>query len=450
MCKANSMAYIWVIERGRIFKFLHGLNFEYDPIRVQILGKEKIPSLFEKLTMRRTIGVAKEQGGLYYLQHTKIDNVVVHELMCMNTPQQNGVVEKKNHHFLEVVKAFLFQMSIPNGESYLEVELVIESLPFPTQDVIESLPFPTQDVQVQVQEVMKPTRVPKQVQLSEPENLQQFDAKNVFLHGDPEEEVYMEIPLTHNEKNKICVVKKALYRLKQSPRALFGRFAKVMISLGNSIAHNPVQHDKTKHIEIDKHFIKEKLDSGLIVTTHVPTGLQVADSKGDSPQVSWKLDKNYGSCSRQEKRVNIHKVHSTNLFNVKSHGQRVKEDFKDIETPAIGGPMIRGRLKITQEKVYQKVDFNPIHTLSAPKSHLKVTSCKGQGKGHFLQSPPCYGTFQGYGLCVLQAPLVVLTMPPPYLRFGVGQHERISKFFGMPPRVAYIVWMVPHDVGFNK
>ncbi|RDY13166.1 Copia protein, partial [Mucuna pruriens] len=44
-----------------------------------------------------------------------------------------------------------------------------------------------------------------------------------------------------------------------------------------SIAHNLVQHDRTKHIEIDRHFIKEKLDSGLIVTTHVPTGLQVAD-----------------------------------------------------------------------------------------------------------------------------------------------------------------------------
>ncbi|RDY00634.1 Copia protein, partial [Mucuna pruriens] len=44
-----------------------------------------------------------------------------------------------------------------------------------------------------------------------------------------------------------------------------------------SIAHNAIQHDRTKHIEIDRHFIKEKLNSGLVVTAHVPTGLQVAD-----------------------------------------------------------------------------------------------------------------------------------------------------------------------------
>ncbi|RDX97924.1 hypothetical protein CR513_19243, partial [Mucuna pruriens] len=43
----------WVMDRAgpvsreRIFKFLHGLNSEYNPIRFQILGKEKLPSLFE-------------------------------------------------------------------------------------------------------------------------------------------------------------------------------------------------------------------------------------------------------------------------------------------------------------------------------------------------------------------------------------------------------------------
>ena len=44
-----------------------------------------------------------------------------------------------------------------------------------------------------------------------------------------------------------------------------------------SIAHNPVQHDQTKHIEVDRHFIKEKLDSGLICTPYVPSQGQLAD-----------------------------------------------------------------------------------------------------------------------------------------------------------------------------
>ncbi|KAJ9547057.1 hypothetical protein OSB04_019600 [Centaurea solstitialis] len=64
--------------------------------------------------------------------------------------------------------------------------------------------------------------------------LQQYDVKNAFLHGELEEEIYMSIPpgFSGAEKNKICLLKKALYGLKQSPRAWFGRFSKVMIAGG--------------------------------------------------------------------------------------------------------------------------------------------------------------------------------------------------------------------------
>jgi hypothetical protein len=36
-----------------------------------------------------------------------------------------------------------------------------------------------------------------------------------------------------------------------------------------NIANNSVQHDRTKHVEIDHFFIKEKIDAGIIVLSHV-------------------------------------------------------------------------------------------------------------------------------------------------------------------------------------
>nr|GEW97562.1 putative ribonuclease H-like domain-containing protein [Tanacetum cinerariifolium] len=143
--------------------------------------------------------------------------------------------------------------------------------------------------------------------------LHQFDVKNAFLHGELKEEVYMEAPLgfsEHFKPGEACRLKKSLYRLKQSLRAWFGRFTLAMkrrsisgyFSLvgGNlvtwrrfpprgstqimcdnkaviQISENHVQHDKTKHVEVDRHFIKEKLKAGIIELPFVNSSDQLAD-----------------------------------------------------------------------------------------------------------------------------------------------------------------------------
>jgi len=84
-------------------------------------------------------------------------------------------------------------------------------------------------------------------------NLQQFDVNNAFLHGDLDEEIYMEVPPAfESKKGMVCRLKKALYGLKQSPRAWFGRFTKVMTKLGYRQSQGDhtlsIRHSKTRKV----------------------------------------------------------------------------------------------------------------------------------------------------------------------------------------------------------
>ncbi|RDX83657.1 hypothetical protein CR513_35392, partial [Mucuna pruriens] len=351
MCKVDSIAYTGLVERERIFKFLHGLNFEYNPIRVQILGKEKLPFLFEVFFIvrseetRRSVMLDKgnsNTGSAMVIRKDPIKRPTSKEKPLIKSSRGEYYTYcKRSRHTkdtcykrygkekggrLELLKSRVGYTTYNiqrKGGSYLEVELVIESLPFPTQDVQVQVQevTPTQDVQVQVQEVTKPTLVLKQVQmsklnvsilnnsieekvqLSEPEgtqtygidyeetfalvakmntvrviislaahfgwNLQQFDIKNVFLHGDLEEKVYMEIPpgfYSHSEKNK-------------SPRPWFGRFAQVMISLG----YKQSQGDHTL-------FIKHSLDGKLtLLLVYVDDMIVTSDDEIEKLNLKEKL-----------------------------------------------------------------------------------------------------------------------------------------------------------------
>ena len=44
-----------------------------------------------------------------------------------------------------------------------------------------------------------------------------------------------------------------------------------------SIAKNPIHHDRTKHVETDCHFIKEKIEGGTIKLLYTSSSRQIAD-----------------------------------------------------------------------------------------------------------------------------------------------------------------------------
>ena len=78
--------------------------------------------------------------------------------------------------------------------------------------------------------------------------LYQLDIKNVFLHGDLAEEVYMEQPpgfVTQGESGLVCRLHRSLYGLKQSPRAWFGLFSSVVQEFG--ILRNTADHSVFYH-----------------------------------------------------------------------------------------------------------------------------------------------------------------------------------------------------------
>jgi hypothetical protein len=70
---------------------------------------------------------------------------------------------------------------------------------------------------------------------------EQLYIKTTFLHGDLEEEIYMQQPHGYEVKGKenlVCRLKKSLYGLKQAPRQWYLKFDRFMTEQGYSRCHS--------------------------------------------------------------------------------------------------------------------------------------------------------------------------------------------------------------------
>ncbi|KAG8481224.1 hypothetical protein CXB51_025964 [Gossypium anomalum] len=116
--------------------------------------------------------------------------------------------------------------------------------------------------------------------------LEQLDVKTTFLHGELEEDIYMQQPegFTVSEKEDyVCLLKKSLYGLKQSPRQWYKRFDSFMTS-----------HDfKRSSFDSCVYFKKNNDGSFVYLLLYVDDMLIAAKDKGEIRKVKAQLSEEF-------------------------------------------------------------------------------------------------------------------------------------------------------------
>ncbi|KAG8471931.1 hypothetical protein CXB51_036977 [Gossypium anomalum] len=116
--------------------------------------------------------------------------------------------------------------------------------------------------------------------------LEQLDVKTAFLHGELEEDIYMQQPegFTVSEKEDyVCLLKKSLYDLKQSPRQWYKRFDSFMTS-----------HDfKRTSFDSCVYFKKNSDGSFVYLLLYVDDILIAAKDKGEIRKVKAQLSEEF-------------------------------------------------------------------------------------------------------------------------------------------------------------
>ncbi|KAL7291523.1 hypothetical protein TKK_0014779 [Trichogramma kaykai] len=108
-----------------------------------------------------------------------------------------------------------------------------------------------------------------------------FDIKTAFLHGDLEEQIFMEQPEGFKDKlSHVCLLKKSLYCLKQAPKNWDAKFTSFLKMVNFEPANdNPcIYYDNERN---------------NIIVLHVDNGLMIGRNKATMMKILKELHKEF-------------------------------------------------------------------------------------------------------------------------------------------------------------
>ncbi|XP_071916283.1 uncharacterized protein [Coffea arabica] len=178
----------------------------------------------QDLTIKQIIGKGHEYGGLYIL-----DTPIPKSIAC------SGIEEDDDLLIYTVISSSSSLAKPPTTQVYSRRQKPPNSCPEPVPSLSD--PISSDDLSIALR------KGKKAIGTTHNWPLHQLDIKNAFLHGDLQEEVYMEQPpgfVAQGESGKVCHLRKSLYGLKQSPCAWFGKFSLAVERFG-------MQKSKSNH-----------------------------------------------------------------------------------------------------------------------------------------------------------------------------------------------------------
>ncbi|KAK8925796.1 hypothetical protein KSP39_PZI018370 [Platanthera zijinensis] len=241
-----------------VFGYRYFVTFVDDYSRVTWLyllrDRSELPGVFRTFFIETrnqfstTIKTFRTDNAREYTSHTFshlcVEFGIIHQTSCVYTPRQNGVVERKNQHLLEANRTWDL-VPLPAGQSCVSCKWIFV-IKHAADDTVERLKARlvargfTQQHGLDYEETFSPVaklntvRVLLSLAVHRHWPLYQLDIKNAFLNGDLQETVYMHQPpgFQTTGESRVYHLQKSIYGLKQSPRAWFEKFSKVVCDIG--------------------------------------------------------------------------------------------------------------------------------------------------------------------------------------------------------------------------